>query len=224
MKETKMLTKELFKKLAKEDKWISAMADPTSCYDSNHMFTHYKTCSYPIEYIITEDLIEKAKDLFKIRHKEIIDSIGCGVLAFRAQGGDFKSELKGGIGNYRICCYFKNNIGQKFFIELCSKAGHDYKFYVSYSIDEDLRTKREKELHEAYEKREKEHGFYSIVDKQDYYNCKHIEHETFDIPFTFDNVVKFINELFGCSYKKGILIENIASYKDWCCFCKDKEE
>lgn len=215
------MTAEQFSLLTKKDKWISAIANPTKCYDKCSKFKHYKTCSYPTEYIITEEQIQKANELYVHRKTETLASIFKGELVFRAMGGDFQSEFENGVGNYRIRCYFKSINGHKYFIELCCSSGRENEFLVNFSVDEDLREKRDEEIKLAYEYRRKVNGHWFIDAKQDYYNCYGVEKKYQNMPFTFDNIIKFVNKTYGCSYKKARLIHSFVDYTEWCCECQE---
>lgn len=216
MREQINMTAELFNKLIKEDKWINYIANPVKCNDSNSKFSHYQTLSYPIEYIVTEKQINKAKKLYAIRKAETLASITKGELAFYPMGGDFHSILENGVGNYRILCYFKNSSGHKYFIDLSSAPGKEYRFFIEFSIDEDLRKKRKDEFEHIC----RASGNWSMNENQDYYNCFNMTKQYQHMPFTFDNVIEFINKTYGCTYTSARLIMFFANWEEWCCECR----
>lgn len=219
MKSPEKLANDLFFHLIKEDKWINQIANSTKCYDKHSIFKYYKTCSYPVEYVVTEEQISKAKELCAIRKAEIISFIEKGELVFCAMGGYFKSQLDNGVGNYRIGCYFLNKKGHKYFIELCTSCDGENRIYIDFSIDEELKVIRQEEVRRELESRREVNGKWGVYEKQDYYNCFGIEKTTIEIPFTFDNVLKLINDTYGCCYKSSRLVRYFASYEDWCCYC-----
>lgn len=214
------MTAEQFSLLTKRDEWISIIANPTKCYDKSSNFKHYKTCSYPTKYIITEEQIQKANELYAHRKAETLASISKGELVFRAMGSEFQSKLENGVGNYRIRCYFKCIAGHKYFIELCGSCDWENKFLVNFSINEDLHEKREEEIKLEFEYRRKVNGRWFVDGKQDYYNCYGVEKKFQNTPFTFNNIIKFVNKTYGCSYKSARLVHYFADYTEWCCECK----
>lgn len=214
MRRQEAMTDELFDQLTKEDKWIDAISNPITCLDKYFKFSHYRTCSYPVQYTITERQISKAKELYYNRKAETLASIAKGELVFSAMGCDFNSNYVNGVGNYRIRCYFKNSDGHKYFIELSCPSGNDRKFHIDYSVDEALRERRDREREQEFEYRRSVNGHWSINDKQDYCNCFEVEHECQNMTFTFDNVVKFVNNTYGCSYSSARLIRYFATYKE----------
>lgn len=146
------------------------------------------------------------------RRAEILSSIKKGDLVFKSMGGDFKSNYENGIGNHRVRCYFKNSKGHKFFIELLGYPEDENRFYVDYSIDEDLRVIREKEFKDAVDHRRKVNGHWFIEEKQDYYQACGVERGYKRIPYTFDDVIDFINKTYGCNYKVGRKIDWLVNY------------
>lgn len=214
------MTVELFNQFIKEDKWISCIAKPVTCCDKYHKFSHYRTLSYPVEYIITEEQINKAKELYAIRKAETLASISKGELAFYPMGGDFKTKLENGVGNYRIICHFKNSVGHNYSIELCGNPEQEHQFYVDFSVDQDLLKQRELEMELEYERRRKANGHWQIPIIQDYYNCFNLSKQYQNIPFTFKHIVEFINRIYGCTYNSARLIHYFAKWDEWCCECQ----
>lgn len=215
----KEMTVELFNQFIKEDKWVSCIAKPVTGCDKFNKFLHYRTLSYPVEYIITEEQINKAKELYAIRKAETLASISKGELVFYPMGGDFKTKLENGVGNYRIVCYFKNSVGRKYSIELCGSPDAENKFYVNFSTDVDLHKQRETERELENERRCKANGHWHIPQKQDYYNCFNLSKQYQNIPFTFEDITRFINIIYGCTYNSARLIPYFANWDEWCCEC-----
>lgn len=221
MRNFKELTDELFNELIKEDKWIALIADPTDHCDAGFRHKFYATCSYPTEYIVTDAQIAKARQIREERRQEILSSIKKGDFVLRSMGGSFaSSKYEDGIGNHRVRCYFKNKDGRKFFIELLGGDKDEDSFLVEYSIDEDLREKREKEFLLEIEKREAQKGRWHIEEKQDYYCAAGIRSmEKQNIPYTFSSIVNFINKKYDCNYKTAKKIDYLVKYEEYCCEC-----
>ena len=49
---------------------VNKFASPITCRDQYGKFTHKKSCTYPIEYIVTDDLQEIASEYRKKMEKE----------------------------------------------------------------------------------------------------------------------------------------------------------
>lgn len=218
MRTQKVMTDEMFNTLVNDDKWISEIASPISHTDKSLRHQFYATVTYPIEYIVNDEQIAKAKELKEKRRAEILSSIKKGELVFKAMGGNFNSKYKNGIGNHRVRCYFKNSEGRKFFIELLGFPEDEHRFYIDFSIDEDLKVIREKEFKDAIDYRRKVNGHWFVEEKQDYYAFK-MDKTYQRIPYTFDDVIKFVNETYGCNYKVGRKIDWLVSCDEWCCQC-----
>lgn len=180
------LTKEEFNELINVDKFIHAMRFPVACLDSNHKFKHYRTCTYPIEYIITPEQIAQATDKYYQRHDDIIDNIKVGDLVFKGMGCDYPARFDGDVCNHRIRCYFKNNDDITYFIEILKcgehfeKKGYGFSFNFNHVVKEDG-----------------EHSYYENV----------LTRDAIQLPFTKDNVLKVINEKFNASYT-NMRVEN----------------
>jgi hypothetical protein len=186
------MTEEKFAELIKRDKWISNIQYACKCCDRDGKFKYYRTVSYPTSYIVTEDQISKAQELASIRKNEILDSIKRGDLVFKAMGGSYNGKYADGVNNHRIRCNFKASNGKKYFVELI-QAGEDA-FWVDFSIDLD-------------------------VEEGQGYGAMGVEKKTFKQPFTWENVLRFINDTYGCNYTSARLIEYLVSYEDWVCEC-----
>lgn len=186
------MTEEKFAELIKQDKWINNIQYACKCCDRDGKFKYYRTVSYPTSYIVSEDQIAKAQELASIRKNEILDSIKRGDLVFKAMGMSYNGTYTDGVNNHRIRCNFKASNGKKYFVELI-QAGEDA-FWVDFSIDLD-------------------------VEEGQGYGAMSVEKKVFKQPFTWENVLRFINNTYGCNYTSARLIEYLVSYKDWVCEC-----
>lgn len=186
-----LLDNATFEKLIKEDEWIHCIASYVACFDQHGKFKYYRTCSYPDEYIITPEQIERAKIEYQRRHREELESLQPGMLAFVTMGMDFDDKIDDSPNNHRIRCNFYNSKGHKYFIELT--ATMDKKnYYVDFSIDVDLEEKREGTL------------------IQDYYNACGLTRAT-RIPATWPAILQLINNAYKCNYTTGKLFKYFIS-------------
>lgn len=213
------MSNEVFEKLIKEDYWIAHMATPVNCCDKGGRHTHWRTCSYPDEYIINEEQIKVAKREYKRRHDEELANIKQGDLCFVAMGMDFNPTMEGEVGNHRMRAEFKNRSGRRFFIEftLCMDNKN---FYVDFSIDRDLQAQREREAKEHYEAqkllpRNKQTWH---EDPQDYYDAMDVTRSTL-VAATWDAVLDFVNKTYGCDYKRTKLFRNFVCCEEYVCYC-----
>lgn len=213
-----LMSDETFRQLIKEDEWISNIARPVACYDKFHKFLHFKTCSYPYEYIVTEEQIAEAKKLWEKRRQEEIASLEKGVLAFVAMGCDFTSKYENGVGNHRMRGDFKNSKGEQFFVEFTRFANEEI-FTIEYSIDRALQKKYNKECEEQFERNAKlpwkERNHRGIP--QYYYNARGAERK--EVKATWDDVLEFINETYGCNYKSAKLFHWFVRPEDFVSEC-----
>ena len=186
------MTDEHFRHLIKEDYWISHIAHPVKCCYADGRFKHFRTCTYPYEYILSDEQISIAKKEYQRRHNEELANLKKGELAFVCMGMDFTPRTKNGIGNHRIRAEFRNSKGTHYFVEF-STCLDPYNFFVDYSIE-----------------RETENG--------DVYGARGISGEVY-IPSTFPDVLEFINTHYDCNYTKVKLFHFFVTTDDYICEC-----
>lgn len=220
------LTDELFAQAMACDKGIHECATANGYCDKNHRLIG-KYVNYPSwrdVHDISDEQIAIAKENFQRRKNEELANIKRGEIVFVAMGGDFTPKIENGVGNYRMRCDFRNSAGEQFFIELCCccDAGKEQSFWVDFSIDRQLQKQYENEINAMIERNKnlpflkREHT--SRV-PQYYYNAKGVQHKEIKMPFTWDNVVKFINETYGCNYKSARLFRYFIRPEDYVCEC-----
>ena len=205
MKQLEILSAEKFNVLTVSDKWVNAIQYPVKCYDNNSNFKYFRTCSYPVEYIVSEEQIRQAREIAEERKRHILENIKANDLVFVAMGGDY-SGTPGDVCNHRIRCNFKNIDGKRFFIEILK--GCKDGFFIDFSIDLDKQEENEK-------KRIKE-PFYPQTE----YNAKGVEKTTINKPFTFENVLQFVNDTYNCCYTNAQLIRYFVRCEDFTNCCK----
>lgn len=219
------LTDELFAQAMACDKGIYECATANGYCDKNHRLIG-KYVNYPSwrdVHDISDEQIAIAKENYQRRKNEELANIKRGEIVFVAMGGDFTPKIENGVGNYRMRCDFRNSAGEQFFIELCAyHPDPDKGFYVDFSIDRQLQKQHENEVSAMVERNknrpflEREH---TTSIPQYYYNAKGVQKKSFEIPFTWDNVVKFINETYGCNYKSARIFRYFIRPEDYVCVC-----
>lgn len=205
MKQLEILSAEKFNTLTVSDKLVNAIQSPVKCYDNNSNFKYFRTCSYPVEYIVSEEHIRQAREIAEERKRHILENIKANDLVFVAMGCDYSGTPED-VCNHRIRCNFKNIDGKRFFVEILK--GCKDGFYFDFSIDLDKQEENEK-------KRIKE-PFYPQTE----YNAKGVEKTLINKPFTWDNVLSFINETYNCCYTNARLIRYFVRCEDFTNCCK----
>lgn len=200
MKQLEILSTELFNTLTVSDKWINAIQYAVGCYDENQKFKYFRACSYPVEYIVNEEQIKQAREIANDRKRNILENIKANDLVFVAMGGDY-SGAKNDVCNHRIRCNFTNSNGKRFFIEIikCRECG----FFIEFSIDLDKQEENEKKRIKA----------------QTEYNAMGVERQLINKPFTWANVLAFINNTYNCCYTNAKLIRYFVRCEDFINTC-----
>lgn len=205
MKQFEILSAEKFNVLTVSDKWVNAIQYPVKCYDNNSNFKYFRTCSYPVEYIVSEEQIRQAREIAEERKRHILENIKANDLVFVAMGGDY-SGLPEEVRNHRIRCNFKNIDGKRFFIEILK--GCKDGFFIDFSIDLDKQEENKK-------KRIKE-----PFCQQTEYNAMGVEKTHINKPFTWANVLAFINETYNCCYTNARHFRYFVRCEDFTNCCK----
>ena len=190
------MTSEKFHELISNDKMIYKIANASPCYRSDgKTLIHYRTVTYPTDYIVTEEQIAEAKRLVKIRHDEILREIRVNELVFSPMGMSYEHPNEDNVRNYRIRCQFRNLKDENYFIEFnfCENSG----VWCTENICLD-----------------KEEG------KRGYYDAKQLENKLLAHEFTFSHILRLINYQFKCCYKSArLLSSHIVFYDEYVCKC-----
>ena len=133
MKTLTTLTDEKLQDIYSNKKFRNQVAYAHGCYSAypNNTFKYKKTCSYPDEWIVTDEQIalatkelERSQVETKKKHKNSLLFVGMGMTY----------ETNTDIGNFRIRTEFLNRYGKQFFVELGTAVDHDYT-RCDFSID-----------------------------------------------------------------------------------------
>ena len=192
------MTSEKFHELITDDKMLYKIANASPCYRSDgKTLIHYRTVTYPTEYIVTEEQIAEAKRLVKIRHDEILREIGFNELVFSPIGMSYEHPNKDNVRNYRIRCKFRNLKGETFFVEFSFFENTGVWCTVNICLD-------------------KEDG------GRGYYDAKQLENKCLAHEFTFSHILGLINRQFKCCYKSArLLSSSIVFYDEYVCKCAE---
>lgn len=187
------LSDEKFQEIYTDDRFLHDCAFPVDCCDARGFHKFYRTCTYPIEYIITEEQIAVAKVEFARRKQAFIDNYKKGTLVLVCMGGVYQSIFPDGIGNHRVRGDFKNSKGHHYFIEFCrgiSKLVEN--FHCTFSVDMEMED-----------------------DGMRNYNIFDLQRRNFgDMPFTKSALLEIVNSTFGCNYRELVLAEWLISTDD----------
>lgn len=111
------MTDEKFQEIYRNKKLRNEVAYAHACHTSHETgakFKHKKTCSYPIEYIVTEEQIKLAKEELERSSRATI-AVNKGNLLFTGMG--VVRDLGNGVTNHRFRANFETVRGTKAFIE-----------------------------------------------------------------------------------------------------------
>lgn len=201
--QTKEMTAEKFAEIYTNEKLRNEVARAHVCCLAGGSFSHMSTCGYPVSYKVSDEQIKEAKAELA-RAKVMFYKEHENDLIFTGMGMDYESRFEDDVCNHRIRTELVNPNGRHFFIEVSHYSeNHPTKadmMWVNFSIDRDLELKCEKY---------KVPGF----NGQPYYNYGNIERG--DSPYssmkyTKQNVLKIVNEVYGCNFKNIIIDSHTA--------------
>lgn len=214
MKTIEKLTDDKFKEIYTNKEFRNQVAYAHGCYTANNEFKYLKTCSYPAEYIVTEQQSLEALEEIE-RDKTKLATEYAGKLVFIGMGSEYPARYEDDVCNHRIRTEFMNPNGHLFFIELGTGQGE--KMRCDHSIDRKLENEKNAKRTEFYDKlSQQKYGSreYNLMmsqrkehEGQPYYNYAGLEKNQCLPKYTLQNVLKLVNEKFECNFKE-ILIDN----------------
>lgn len=211
----KPLTDEMFRELITNDCWIDRIATPVRCYNINNNFLHLRTVSYPVEYIVTEQQMQVAKERAEQRKQELIEGVKPGELVFVSMGCDYSSEMPDAVGNHRIRCRFTDGNGRTLFIELC-RAARTEGFYVDAVEDIQLEEQYRQDCLEVVKHNTKTLSMNAHKPMPSQYYRLHFDYNKC-IQGTWPAIVEFINDNFHCNYTSARKIDHFVYIDDYVC-------
>jgi len=187
------ITPEKFQEIYTDEKFRNGVKNAGKNYDIHGKFKYYLTCSYPVRYIVTQEQVKEAQEELTRAKEKKLSELQKGTLLFIGMGSTYKEKYPDDACNYRIRSYFKNTQGRYFLVEF-SKS-NDELFYCSECDDLDLEK----------ENKERPSG------KIDTYKQR-IMNQYIPEQFTTQNVLKFVNRAFDCTYT-SVEVDNTTL---WC--------
>ena len=180
------LTPEKLSTIYIDKKFRNNVAYAHTCLDQYSKFKHKKTCSYPTEYIVTEEQINEAKAEVE-REKEDLKKNLKNKLLFVGMGMTIKPRDKDSITNHRIRTHFINAEGVKCFIEVGRGAN-----VLDMRID---------------------HAIYNYGRDDEKNNFKGLERLKHNPKFSLPELLNLVNTFFNCKFKT-IEIDNFTLSAD----------
>lgn len=217
-KKTMELTEEKFQEIYKSEKFRNEVASAHWQCDKGGRKLHKITCSYPITYKVTEGQVKEAQEELKRAIKKAAKE-NTYKLLFIGMGSEYSPRYEDDVCNFRIRTEFLNPEGKRFFIEF-GTGRNEGDLRIDHAIDRDLEIKMNEKASEyiklANEARknmnfQKETFYRNEVNKwmeQPYNNYKGLEHSAQYLgKYTKENLLKIVNENFGCNFKE-LVIDN----------------
>lgn len=226
MKTIENLQAEKFNEIYTNEELRNAVAFAHGCNDKYGKHLHYKALMCPVEYIVTEKQIQEAKNEYERAKKEKVKNLKAGQLIFVGMGSSFAPRFDGDLCNHRIRTEFKNKEGRRFFIEVgTGKYGY---MRCDHSVDRDMEYQYNDNFRDLSEKMKpvKKYSLeWQLLHedrkkwlKQPYYNYAWLEHKDLG-KYTKENLLKIINETFGCSYTSIEVDNHTLRTEDFICHC-----
>lgn len=213
METTIILTSEKFHEIYSNEEFRNQVAYAHG-YSKNNGESGMITCSYPTQYIVTEEQIKEATSEIE-RAKKVLVKANKNNLMFVGMGSNYAPRYNGDVCNHRIRTEFKNSRGHHFFIEVGTASNNEMR--VDHSIDRELEKAYNNKLEEIHKEmkifKQCSREWHELRDKateylnQPYYNYKNLERNKFEIKYTLQNVLEFVNRHFDCNFKE-IIIDN----------------
>lgn len=215
METIEILTDEHFQKIYSDPKFRNEVAFACKNCNSTGNFKYWATASYPKQYIVTEEQMEIAKherDKANISLREKYKND----LLFKGMGSEFIPRWEDDVTNYRFRTWFKNRHGISFFIEIMPARDNglfidgatnlddekEFRNKLNKIFDEQIQFKKSTEKYWQlsnqiieFRKNEPTHNYSNICRDQRGYKC------------TQSDIVKLINEVFECDFKRMIIDE-----------------
>lgn len=192
MRTRSILTEEKLQDIYTDPKFRNQVANAHVCLNSNGEFKHKKTCSFPHEYIVTEEQINLAKEeKDKAKTLAVKEYKSSGSLVFVAMGMDFESRFDDDICNHRVRASFINDLGVLCFLEVGTSARNE-EMRVDHAI----------------------YNYHTEGDDNSINNFQGLERRQNYPKYTIKNLLEFVNTNFKCSFKTLVVDRyNLSSYE-----------
>ena len=207
-----------------DDEWVTDFANAGWSCDKYGKRMYMRTVSYPIEYKVSEQQKRWAQTIRDRRKREELERIKPGELVFVAMGCDYDAEDPDEVKNHRMRTEFITDYGIKVFVEFIK--GCKDGFWCDFSIH---RTREEQMKHQddvlyeqakVYRERCDQSGYLEMhrrIGEQNYYNYMGVEKTHIDKPYTWTNVLEFVNKTYGTHFASVRLERHFLVTDDFVC-------
>lgn len=199
-REIKSISKNEMIELFKNDiKKIHSFAYPVKCCDKYGNLIHKRSCTYPVEYIVTEELQKIASEYLKRMEKECLSQIKDDDLVLLKMGSDFyeKRDLENSdLGNHRLHLSFNDKSGVHVAGDICSCYRSNSKGYSN-----DLQDKPIMSFDLQYS------------DHDGTYLYKSLELSKYNAEYTKDSLLRIINKYSAKQYNRVFICNNCVSFE-----------
>ncbi len=184
------LTPEKFAEIYTDKEFRNQVAGAHGCYTEKMVFRHLKTCSCPIEYIVTEDHVSAAK-AERERDRVVLLKEYAGKLVFVGMGMTYEPKYDDDICNYRVRCEIESKTGERFFLEVGTMSD-----YETMRFDHVIKRNMSDE-------------------DRDENNWKGLERVDNAPKFTMQNLLRFVNSTFNCAFTEIIIDNHTLTTEDF---------
>ena len=198
--EIKSISKDEMIELFKKDiTKVYSFVYPTKCCDRYGKFLYKKSCTYPVEYIVTDELQKIASEYQKKMEEECLSQIKDGDLVLLRMGGNFyeKRDLENSdLENHRLRLSFddKNGVHVVGDINSCHLP-------KSKSYSNDIQDKPIMSFDLQYS------------DQTGSYLYKSSELFKYKVEYTKENLLKIINKFSKIQYDRVFICNECVSYE-----------
>ncbi len=187
---THTLTDEKFQDIYTDEKFRNQVAFAHGCYTADKKFKHLKTCSYPVDYIVTEEQKNTAEIERQRAKNEAKENLG-NKLVLVGMGSEYASRYEGDICNYRVRTYFLNKFGTKCFIEVGTGRNP-----VEMRVD---------------------HAIFKVDSDDKKNNYQGLERRDNYPKYTLENLLNFVNSNFDCNFSEIEIDQHTLSPDEFIC-------
>jgi hypothetical protein len=173
------LSDEKFQEIYQDEQFRNQVACAHKCRDKNFVFKHFKTCLYPVEYIVTPEQIDLAQAELERSRQEKIE-LYKNKLVLIGMGMNYEERYEDDVCNWRVRAHFIN-----------SKSIHCFIEFGTLSNNTALRI---------------DHAIYRYdCPTSERNNYEGLERDTRGFDYKKANLLQIVNRFFDCDFKEVII-------------------
>lgn len=220
------ISEEKFAEIYTNQEFLKHVACPHICCYQSGKFSHYGTTTYPQRYKVSEEQKTIAREhRDKLRGEKIAHITNTNKLVFVAMGMSYEPKYYDDVCNYRIRSEIIAPDGHEYFIELAKWAESGEKIAVDFSIDRTLEKQMKLEEQRLFAIINQK-GYFDInhpqmneyreaLNQPYYHNTKLGTKETINMKYTLKNILKIVNEAYGCHFKEIEIDNHLLTTDDY---------